>query len=98
MAWRNIQYQKNNGKYGAKKATVDGIVFDSRKEARRYSELKILEKAGEIENLRRQVKFLLIPSQYEESEEVFKKGPRKGQKKHGKLLEKEVVPLLTRSA
>lgn len=49
-------------KYHAKKAVVDGITFDSKKEAQRYSELKILEKAGEISHLRLQPKFELQPS------------------------------------
>lgn len=38
-------------KYGAVKETVDGITFHSRKEARRWGELKLLEKAGEIDRL-----------------------------------------------
>lgn len=50
-------------KYGSKKTEVDGVTFDSKKEAKRYQELRILEKAGEITDLRRQVKFVLIPSQ-----------------------------------
>ena len=50
-------------KYGAKKVEVDGIVFDSKKEARRYQELKLFEKAGAISQLKRQVKFVLIPPQ-----------------------------------
>lgn len=50
-------------KYGSKKTEVDGVTFDSKKEAKRYQELRILEKAGEIKDLRRQVKFELIPSQ-----------------------------------
>lgn len=37
--------------------------FDSKREAQRYSQLKMLEDAGEIENLQTQVKFELIPSQ-----------------------------------
>jgi len=49
-------------KYGNKKTVVDGIVFDSKKEANRYCELKLLEKAGEIRDLKRQVKFVLIPA------------------------------------
>lgn len=52
-------------KYRNKKVEVDGILFDSRKEARRYQELRLLEKAGAIRNLERQVKFVLIPAQYE---------------------------------
>lgn len=38
-------------KYHAKPTTVDGIRFASKAEARRYSELRLLEKAGEIKNL-----------------------------------------------
>jgi len=50
-------------KYHNKKVVVDGIAFDSKKEARRYSELLLLERAGAIQGLQRQVKFELIPSQ-----------------------------------
>lgn len=50
-------------KYNNTKVTVDGMRFDSKKEARRYQELKLMEKAGEIMDLRTQVKFVLIPSQ-----------------------------------
>lgn len=46
-------------KYGAVKTTVDGIVFHSQKEARRYGELKLLERAGEIRNLQLQPTFYL---------------------------------------
>ena len=50
-------------KYHNRKVIVDdGIKFDSLKEARRYKELKILEKANEITELRLQVKFELQPS------------------------------------
>ena len=48
-------------KYHSKTVTVDGIRFDSIKEANRYQELRILEKAGEIHGLERQVTFTLIP-------------------------------------
>lgn len=53
-------------KYNNKKITVNGQVFDSKKEANRYKELLLLEKAGEIHDLRRQVKFKLIPTQRDE--------------------------------
>ena len=50
-------------KYGNRKIhTAEGI-FDSAKEYRRWQELKLLEKAGAIENLHRQVPFGLIPPQ-----------------------------------
>ncbi len=46
-------------KYGAKPVTVGGIRFDSTGEANRWQELLLLEKAGKIECLRRQVRFPL---------------------------------------
>jgi hypothetical protein len=48
-------------KYGNKKTIVDGISFSSRKEGKRYSELKLLEKSGKIYDLKLQPKFLLQP-------------------------------------
>lgn len=53
-------------KYNSKKTIVDGQVFDSRKEAKRYQELLLLEEVGAIKNLSRQVKYVLIPSQRDE--------------------------------
>lgn len=50
-------------KYRNNKYKIDNIVFDSRKEAKRYQELKILEAAGTIKDLQLQVKFVLIPTQ-----------------------------------
>lgn len=47
-------------KFGAISTTVDGIRFDSLKEARRWAELRLLQKAGEIRNLKRQVKIPLM--------------------------------------
>ena len=49
-------------KYKNKKTQVDMYVFDSAKEAQRYRELKLLEKAGEISNLELQPRFLLQDS------------------------------------
>lgn len=46
-------------KYGAKPMVVDGIRFDSTKEARRYRELRLLEKAGHIRDLELQPRFPL---------------------------------------
>lgn len=43
---------------------MNGIRFDSKREANRWAELRILERAGKIQKLKRQVKYLLIPSQY----------------------------------
>ena len=71
--------------------TPDGAVFDSKREAMRYLDLKLLEKYGGIRDLKRQVPFVLIPAQREESHDVFKRGPKKGQKKPGKVIEQAVV-------
>lgn len=71
-------------KYYNHKVRRDGLTFDSKKEHKRYNELLLLEQAGEIKNLRRQVKFLLIPTQREPK--II--GPRGGVK-NGKLLERE---------
>ena len=51
-------------KYGAKKVRLpDGQVFDSQKERDRWCILKLLERAGRISDLRRQVTYELIPKQ-----------------------------------
>lgn len=50
-------------KYHNRKTIVNGHTFDSKKEANRYSELLLLERAGAIHDLRTQVKYVLIPSQ-----------------------------------
>lgn len=48
-------------KYKNRKVTIDGIQFDSLKEGDRYIELKLLQKAGKIQNLELQPKFELVP-------------------------------------
>ena len=60
-------------KYGNRKATVDGITFDSVKEAVRYRELKLLERAGEIHDLKLQEEYKLIPAQYENGRLIERK-------------------------
>ena len=47
-------------KYGNKKTQFAGLTFDSKAEARRYGELQVLERAGRIFNLRRQVPIELV--------------------------------------
>ena len=74
-----------SAKYGNHKMEIDGIEFASRKEANRYAELKILEQAGEIKDLKLQEKFVLIPAQREP--DII--GARGGVKK-GKLIEQEL--------
>lgn len=53
-------------KYNNRKTVVDGITFDSAKEAARWCELRLLERAGAIRDLRRQVRYELIPKQKNE--------------------------------
>lgn len=55
---------KHQSKYNAKKIRIDGITFDSKAEAKRYTELIMLQKSGVISDLQRQVEFTLIPTQY----------------------------------
>lgn len=63
-------------KYKARKITVGGQTFDSRKEYRRYCQLKMLEAAKEIDDLRRQVIYQLIPKQYDTYPRYSKNGRR----------------------
>lgn len=78
------RYKKS--KYGAKKTVIDGEKFDSIKEGRRYQELLRLQKTGAISDLRRQVKYVLIPAQREPD----RVGARGG-KIQGRLIEREVA-------
>ncbi len=50
-------------KYGNRKVTLDGHQFDSVREATRYSQLQLLERAGQITGLELQPRFELIPKQ-----------------------------------
>lgn len=82
-------YRRN--KYKNIKVTSGGNNYDSIAEAMRGRELELLQAAGKIEKLQRQVKFTLIPAQYELSDQVYTRGKCKGQPKRGKLIEREVV-------
>lgn len=79
-----MRWYSSGRKYRNTKTVVDGMEFDSRKEAKRYQELKLLEQCGEISDLRCQEKFILIPTQREP--DIV--GVRGGIKK-GKVIEKE---------
>lgn len=50
-------------KYGNRKTELDGRTFDSRKEATRYAELQLMQRAGLISDLQTQVPFEVVPSQ-----------------------------------
>lgn len=70
----NIVRGQNKGysKYGNKKVIVDGHKFDSQKEALRYKELKLMERAGVIKDLELQPTFELIPTIRTEHETLRK--------------------------
>lgn len=72
-------------KYKNTKTVIDGMTFDSKKEGRRYQELKLAESSGAISDLKRQVHFELIPVQ-REPDTI---GSRGGVKK-GKVIERKV--------
>ena len=71
-------YWSPRSKYGARKTVLNGIKFDSEKECRRWCELQMLEKAGEVTGLERQVPYELIPSQWE------------GEGKHRRCIERAI--------
>ena len=86
--------RKNNSKLNNQSITVDGIKFDSLKEARRYKELLLLQRAGVIQKLELQKKYELIPAQYETvaTGEYYKVGDKKGQPKTKQVcIEQSVV-------
>ena len=81
-----MSFRNGKSKYKASKTVIDGITFDSKKEAKRYRELTELQTRGLISNLQRQVEFLLIPAQHEPST-IGKRGAVK----QGKLIERKCV-------
>lgn len=72
-------------KYRNQKCSYDGMTFDSKHERDRYCELRLLQKAGVISDLRCQVPFRLVPEQREPD----MLGPRGGRRR-GRVIEKAV--------
>ena len=72
-------------KYKSHKTNANGDIFDSKKEYDRYIELTLLSRSGAIKGLKRQVKFELIPAQYEP--DIIS---TRGKVKRGKLIERAV--------
>ena len=60
-------------KYKARKTVVEGIVFDSLKEAERFKFLKALERSGQIKDLVLQKEYELIPKQRDENGKTIRK-------------------------
>lgn len=65
-------------KYHSKKITRDGMTFDSIKEYKRWCELSLLQRAGAITDLQRQVEYELIPAQREPDTIGVRGGVKKG--------------------
>ena len=65
-----------NMKYGNRKVTTEDGTFDSVKEYSRWQELKLMQRAGEIYELQRQVPFVLIPAQKNENGKVIEREVR----------------------
>ena len=63
-------------KYHAKKAKYNGMTFDSQKEAIRYRELELMQRAGVIEGLRTQVAYELIPAQKDADGKLIERAVR----------------------
>jgi len=59
---RALGIPMKRSKYNSRKVVVDGIIFDSRKEANKYCELLLLKKAGEIAEIELQPVFELQPA------------------------------------
>jgi hypothetical protein len=57
---KRVARQPGKSKYGAKKTVVGDIKFDSKREANRWMELQLLEKAGAISSLQRQARIDLM--------------------------------------
>lgn len=91
LSINNTRRRRKINKYGNQKITIDGIQFDSKHEAIRYQELKLLQRSGEISCLQRQVRYELVPEQREKSTEVYQRGAKKGLPIPGKVIEKPVV-------
>jgi hypothetical protein len=68
-----VRQRINTNKYGAKKCQLDNMTFDSIAEARRWQELRYLTRAGIIKDVRRQVPFVLIPAQKDETGKVIER-------------------------
>ena len=57
----SLKTPKKPRKYRNRKTVLDGITFDSEREAARYQELKVLAARGVIEDFRHQAPFVLAP-------------------------------------
>jgi len=66
------QSRSKGNKFKALKVELDGMTFDSKKEHRRYIELKAMQQRGEIRDLKHHTKFELAPKTKIEGEKRAK--------------------------
>jgi len=69
---QTARQKPKRSKYNNKKTWVDGICFDSQKEADFYQELKLLQQAGEIKGFCRQPEFILVDGDVEHRAITYK--------------------------
>ena len=97
--WGGEMKFKQQSKYGNTKCkSMDGQKFDSIKERNRYYELQLMQKAGIITNLRRQVKFVLIPKQDGEREVAYKADFVYEDRETGLTVVEDVKSIATKTA
>ena len=71
--YRGSNRRGTGNKYHNRQVIVNGMEFDSQKEATRWGELSLLQRAGKIKDLSRQVKYQLVPVQRDEYGKVIEK-------------------------
>lgn len=86
----------NGNKYSAKKTTVDGIRFDSLREARRYQELKLMQLGGVISNLTLQPEFEVVPKHGTERAVVYKADFQYTENDTGKIIVEDAKGMRTK--
>ena len=70
---KQMKLPRTESKFHAKKIEWNGEKFDSKKEFTRYQELLLLQRAGKISRLERQVKIILLPPQRDEKGKVIER-------------------------
>lgn len=82
-------------KYSAVKTVIDGIKFDSKREAGRYQVLKLLESDGKITDLELQPKYELVPKQADERSVVYRADFRYIDAESGRIVVEDVKGVRT---
>lgn len=67
---KDIEAEEKKSKFNNERVVVDGILFDSKKEAEYYSELKLLKRYGIVTDFKLQPNFVLQPSYYKNGKKI----------------------------